>query len=50
MATNWTIVYPETETLLPGDTLPFDMSVFLPSGVDVADYSFSTLVQGSVQE
>lgn len=50
VATNWINVYPETETLAPGDSLPFDMSVYLPTGVDVSNYAFSTLAQGSVEE
>jgi hypothetical protein len=50
VVSNWTNVYPETETFKPGETLPFDMSVYLPLGADVSTYSFTTIVQGYVKE
>jgi hypothetical protein len=50
VTSSWTIVYPESETFEPGQTLPFDMSVYLPTGVDVSTYTFTTIVQGYVKD
>ncbi len=50
VASNWIIVYPEAETFKPGETLPFDMSVYLPTDTDLSDYTFTTIVQGYVKE
>jgi hypothetical protein len=50
VSSNWTIVYPESEIFEPGQTLPFDMSVYLPTGVDVSTYTFTTIVQGYVKD
>jgi hypothetical protein len=50
IASNWIIIYPETEVFSPGQTLPFDMSVYLPLDANVSDYSFTTLAQGYVKE
>lgn len=50
VTSSWTIVYPETEVFLPGEALPFDLSIYLPLGADFSEYSFSTIVQGYVRE
>ena len=50
VSSNWMNLYPETETLKPGEALPFDLIVFVPTDADVSAYTFTTFVQGYVKE
>jgi|GEM_PF-410676 len=45
----WTGVYPEGDTFAAGETLPFEINLYVPSDVDVSNFSFVTYVQGYVQ-
>ena len=50
VSSGWTNVYPQDETFSPGETLPFDMSVYLPTDTDLSNFTFTTIVQGYVKE
>lgn len=47
-SSSWTSVYPEEDTIAPGATLPFELTLYIPSDVDTTDYTFFTFVQGYV--
>ncbi len=45
----WTGAYPEDGTLSPGETVEFQLSLYLPADLDTSDFTFITFVQGYVQ-
>ncbi len=48
-SSSWTSVYPEDDTFSAGETLPFEVTLYVPSDVDRTDFTFFTYVQGYVQ-
>ena len=46
---NWTSVYPDGDTIADGDSLPFEISLYLAPDVDTTGWSFRTFVQGYVE-
>lgn len=47
-SSSWTSVYPDGDTIAPGATLPFEVTLYIPSDVDTSSYTFFTYVQGYV--
>jgi hypothetical protein len=46
VTSNWTNVFPDGEFVSPGQSMPFNITLYLPPGADTSAYSFLTFVQG----
>jgi hypothetical protein len=49
VTSSWMNVFPDAESAMPGDAMPFELSLYLPSDADISEYSFDTQVQGFVK-
>ncbi len=49
ITSNWASLYPQGDAFKPGDTLPFELSLYLPKDLDPASVKFGAVVQGYVK-
>jgi hypothetical protein len=49
VATSWTSVYPSGDSIAPGDTNPYELTIYLDPAVDGSQFTFETFVQGYVK-
>lgn len=50
VAMNYSFVYPESGVIAPGQSVPYQVPVFLDPNGDTTGFTFDTLVQGDVAE
>ena len=49
VATNWSVVSPKSDSIAPGETSPFELSVYLDPGADLSTLTYKTIVVGDVK-
>jgi hypothetical protein len=49
VASNWTLVSPKGDSIAPGETSPYELSVYLDPSADLSSLTYKTFVAGEVK-